>query len=209
MMTVESIDRSSRRAASVLGVAAFSFDPTGSTLAYVASEQRSADDLAFPLGPLKLLDPASGATRALLGGEVVAFFWSPDGKTIAALMLNPPDDEIVGLSGTSLASTTGTAPGGADDPPPPAQGVPLTLTFVDVASGSIRGTRAVEITSRYVNNILPYFDQYNLSHRTWSPDSSAIALPLVLDGKDQLAVIPADGSLMTPLADAELGFWSP
>ena len=76
-------------------------------------------------------------------------------------------------------------------------------------SGSVRASRTVPVTSRFVNNILPYYDQYALSHRMWAPDSSAIALPLDDDGDDQLFVIPVDGSGMTPLGDAELGFWSP
>ena len=60
-----------------------------------------------------------------------------------------------------------------------------------------------------MNHILPYYDQYALSHRLWAPDSSAIALPLDADGDDRLFVIPADGSEMTPLESAELGFWRP
>ncbi|HEX5012868.1 MAG TPA: hypothetical protein VFV72_01825 [Candidatus Limnocylindrales bacterium] len=208
-VTVESMRTSQRSEASVFGVAAVSFDPTGSTVAYVASEEQGADDLAFPLGPLKLLDPRTGVNRTLVDGEVVAFYWAPDGETIAVLTFNPADDEVVGAPNARVASTRGSQPDAADEPPPPGAGVPLTLSFVDVVTGTVRGTRLIDITSRYVNNILPYFDQYNLSHRTWAPDSSAIALPVVVDGRDRLAVIPADGSGMTPLPNAELGFWSP
>ena len=154
---------------------------------------------AFPLGPLRAIDPVTGETRTLLGGTVVAFFWSPDGRTIAALTIAPPSDEVVGVSGARLASTRGSPPGD-DGAPPPAAGVPLTLAFVDVASGSVRASHATAVTSRFVNNILPYYDQYALSHRLWARDSSAIALPLDADGEDQLFVIPADGSEMTPLA---------
>ena len=96
----------------------------------------------------------------------------------------------MGVPGAGLASAGGPAPGAADDPPPQAEGVPLHLVFVDVASGSVRASRAAEVTSRYVNNILPYYDQYALSHRLWAPDSSAIALPLVVDDVDRLYVDP-------------------
>ncbi|HET9347329.1 MAG TPA: hypothetical protein VFO05_16675 [Candidatus Limnocylindrales bacterium] len=209
IVTVESTDRSNRQIAPVFGVAAVSFDPTGVSLAYVGSERPRANEIAFPLGPLRVLDPATGQSRTLLGGDVVAFFWSPDGATIAALTLAPPDEEIVGVPGAGLTSTSGTSTGGDDDPPPPAQGVPLTLVFVDVDSGRIGATRSVAVTSRFVNNILPYYDQYALSHRMWAPDSSSIALPLDADGDDRLFVIPADGSAVTPLEGAELGFWSP
>jgi TolB protein len=209
VVTLESADKSSRQVAPVFGVAAVSFDPTGSTLAYVASEDRSADDLAFPLGPLKSLDPATGASRTLLASDVVAFFWSPDGKTIAALTLAPDGDEIVGVPGAGLVAARDAGPGtGPGVEPPSNQGVPLLLVFVDVDSGTVVSNRTVKVTSRYVNNILPYYDQYALSHRHWAPDSSAVVMPLDANGKDRLFVIPADGSDMTQLGDAELGFWS-
>jgi TolB protein len=208
-VTIESVDRGSRQTTPVFGVAAVSFDPTGNTLAYVAAERPISNAPGIPLGPLRTLDPASGATRTLLDGAVVAFFWSPDGRTIAALTIAPPDDEVVGVPGAGLASARGSSPGGDAEAPPPAQGVPLTLAFVDVGSGSVRSSRAAIVTSRYVNNILPYYDQYALSHRIWAPDSSAITLPLEADGEDRLFVIPADGSAMTSLGSAQLGFWRP
>src|SRR5262245_62096895 len=206
-VTVESADRSSRETAPAFGIAAVAFDPTSETLAYVAADRPIANDPGFPLGPLRTIDPATGKTRTLLSSEVVGFFWSPDGKTIAALTLTPPGDEVVGVPGAGLASATRPFPG-ADQFLPDA-GVGLTLVFVDVASGKIRAQRPVSVTSRYVNNILPYYDQYALSHRTWSPDSSAIALPLDKAGQEQRYVIPADGSEPTPLDGAEVGFWSP
>ena len=208
IVTLETVDRSNRQLAPVFGVAAVSFDPTGTTLAYVGGERPQPQEIAFPIGPLRAMDPASGESRTLLGSDVVAFFWSPDGRTIAALTLEPPDDEIVGIPGARFASARGPQPG-PEDAPPPAEGVPLTLAFVDVASGTVRSSRAAEVTGRFVNNVLPYYDQYALSHQLWAPDSSAIALPLDDDGEDQLFVIPADGSEMTPLGGADLGFWSP
>jgi TolB protein len=207
IVTVESADQSHRETTRVFGVAAVSFDPTGTTLAYVGGQQPTSDDLSFPLGPLRAIDPATGETRTLLDGQVVAFFWSPDGRTIAALSINAPGDEVVGVSGALLAAARGPTIG-TDPGAPGADGVPLTLTFVDVASGSVRAQRAAQVTSTFVNNILPYYDQYALSHRIWAPDSSAIALPLVANGKDQLFVIPTDASEGHPLK-GQLGFWSP
>jgi TolB protein len=207
IVTLESADRSSHQSAPVFGVAAVAFDPTGGTLAYVGAERPTADDLAFPLGPLRALDPATGKTRTLLGGQVVGFFWSPDGTTIAALTIGTPGDEVVGVPGAGLVSAGGPRPGAGGGAPQ--AGVGLTLAFVDVASGSVRAQRATEVTSAFVNNILPYYDQYALSHRMWAPDSSAVALPLDDDGTDRLFVIPADGSSPHPLEGAQAGFWSP
>ena len=207
-VTVESADRSNRQVAPVYGIAALAFDPTGESLAFVAADKPQLEDPGFPLGPLRALDPVTGQTRTLLDGDVIGFFWAPDGRTIAALTLTPPGGEIVGVPGAGLASATGPAPG-AGPGSVQAGGVGLTLVFVDVAAGSIRAQRAAQVTSRFVNFVLPYYDQYALSHRIWAPDSSAIALPLVADGKDEVFVIPTDGSAGRPLEDAELGFWRP
>jgi hypothetical protein len=57
---------------------------------------------------------------------------------------------------------------------------------------------------------LPYFDQYALSHRLWSPDSASILLPLVdTNGRTQLVAVPADDTDGRPIADGVSGFWSP
>jgi WD40 repeat protein len=201
VVTVESADRSKRETAPVFGSAALSFNPAGPTLAYVAAAQPIANDPGFPLGPLKAIDPATGQTRTLLDGEVLAFFWSPDGKTIAVLTLKPAGNQVVGVPGAQVASV--------ETQPAALAYVPLTLSFVDVASGSVRAHRAFAVTSEFVNQILPYFDQYALSHRVWAPDSSAIALPGFGDGGDQLYAIPPDGSEPTPIKGAVIGFWSP
>ena len=168
-----------------------------------------ADAGAFPVGPLRLVDPASGAVRTLLDGSVVSFFWSPDGRTIAALRLAQPGD----LPGTARADVVLAA---AREPAPPtagpvqAEGVPARLAFVDVASGAVRSERVVHLGADFVNQLLPYFDQYALSHRLWSPDGASILLPLVdADGTGRLYVVPADGSAPRPVADGVKGFWSP
>jgi hypothetical protein len=52
--------------------------------------------------------------------------------------------------------------------------------------------------------ILPYFDQYALSH------SSAIVLPLTDENNlDHVVVIPADGGDPHAVATGWVGFWSP
>src|SRR6478672_11197483 len=81
-------DGSNEHAMTVYGQTALTFDPKGGSVASIASA--TADDVAgFPLGPLKLIDAASGDVRTLVDGLVVAFWWSPDGKTIAALRVQP------------------------------------------------------------------------------------------------------------------------
>ena len=187
----------------VFGPAAMLFDPTGVSLATIAADEHAARPVPIPLGPLKLIDPASGAVRTLLDGSVVAFFWSPDGKTIAALV----------VPGGDAGPVANAAPAPPPRPLPldaASGGVSLRLAFVEVSSGAIRSERAVGLAEHFVSQLLPYFDQYALSHRLWSSDSAAMLLPLVSSsGKDQLVVIPADGSDPRVIADGAKGFWRP
>ena len=96
---------------------------------------------------------------------------------------------------------------------PPAaigSGYDLSLAFVDVATGEIRSTKRVRITQLFGLQILPFFDQYALSHRFWSPDGTSLALPLVGAGDvTELTVIPTDGGEPRTVAVAEMGAWSP
>ena len=80
---------------------------------------------------------------------------------------------------------------------------------MDVASGDIRSDPNVTPSITYINAILAYFDQYALSHRLWSPDSSAIILPqLAQDGSEHIGILYADGG--TPVTfEGTLAFWSP
>jgi hypothetical protein len=88
--------------------------------------------------------------------------------------------------------------------------LPLVLSFVTVGDGAIRSERVVQLSDLFINQILPFFDQYALSHRVWSPDGASIVLPIVGAGDvTELVVIPADGSETRTVAVAEMGFWSP
>ncbi|HEY8635642.1 MAG TPA: hypothetical protein VIL81_00120 [Candidatus Limnocylindrales bacterium] len=70
--------------------------------------------------------------------------------------------------------------------------------------------RPVQLTDLFVSQLLPFFDQYALSHRIWSPDSASIALPLVgAGGPSQIFVIRTDGSDARRVADRAASFWSP
>ena len=146
----------------------------------------------FPLGPIRLMDAASGEIRTLVDGLVVSFWWSPDGRTIAALRVQP-----------AVGSAT---PSGAPSAEPDTE---VRLLFVDVASGEILSQPVVRPGERFVSAFLAYFDQYALSHRVWAPDSSSILLPEVgPDGVTRVSVRFPDGS--EPIAlDGEIGFWSP
>ncbi len=61
-----------------------------------------------------------------------------------------------------------------------------------------------------MDQILPFFDQYALSHRLWSPDGASFAIPVVAaDGSDQVMIVQADGSGARAVARGVVAFWSP
>ncbi|MFO7664063.1 MAG: hypothetical protein R6X18_15920 [Chloroflexota bacterium] len=156
-------------------------------------------------GPLYLLDVASGETRTLTRRTVIAFFWSPDGQSIAFITLNNnQNDEDVNVNAPSKPRTVSRVGLPAQQPD---RGF-LTLSIVDIASGS--GLRLVDFvpTPTFVAQFLPYFDQYALSHRIWSPDSSAIVLPVREDGLDVILIIPTNGGRPYRLAEGDVAFWS-
>jgi TolB protein len=197
-IVIESRDGGNRHEIPIPGLAAFSFAPGGGSLAFIAPAEPTTQPVDFPIGPLRVVDVATGSVRTLQEGSLIAFFWSPDGRTIATLRIPAPGENEVASLGLRL--------------PPVATdtGYNLSLAFVDVATGDVRATTKVRVTYLFGLQVLPYFDQYALSHRFWSPDSSSIALPMVNDeGVDGVVVLPADGSAQRRLTNGEMGSWSP
>jgi TolB protein len=198
-VVVAARDGSAEHAAPVYGPAAVGFGPTGDVLASIGALEPDAPPGGIPVGPLRLLDPASGATRTVLDGSVVSFAWSPDGRTIAALRVVP----IPGGSTIASVSPAPTAPAS------PVAANQVRLTFVDVASGAIRSDPVVVPGATFINNVLAYFDQYALSHRLWAPDNSSFLLPAVDQaGTTHVDVFYPDGGDPVQL-DGDTGFWSP
>lgn len=187
-------DGSGEHSMSVFGPSAIAFDPAGTTLATIGPDEPVPPELGFPVGPLRLIDAASGEVKTLIDGFVVGFWWSPDGQTIAALRVQP---------------AIGSASGASPVPSPTPMDNDVRLVFVDVASGRVRSQPVVQPGQRFIETFLVYFDQYALSHRIWAPDSSSFLLPEALpDGSTQLMVHFPDGE--EPIAlDGDIGFWSP
>ncbi len=215
-VVVAASDGSSSHEAPVFGPAAFEFAPAAAQLAYIGAgkDDRSAP---VPLSPLRIVDAASGDVRQLPVNDVVSFFWSPDGKRIATIGIVTPADpgsaRLGGPTGTTHATArlvSTRAERGSGSPVADAPGIDVGLQFVDVAAGTATPTEVVSLSPLYVNQILPYFDQYALSHRVWSPDGTSILLPVIGDdGIESLEVLPADGSAPRVLAPGSAGFWSP
>ena len=218
-IVVESMDGRARREVPVKGTVALAFDPTGDDLAYIAPTKAdpSPSQAAQPVGPLQILDPSTGISRRVVAGSVVAFSWSPDGKTLAAFQLPTDDDKQALLAPAApvpdarLASYTGDpiddvlVPQSPSDP-----GVRLRLTFLRTDDWTMRSKSVVQLGDAFVSQVIPEFEQYALSHRLWAPDSAALALPVVAsDGSVNIVAIRPDGSQPRKIASGTAAFWSP
>ena len=108
--------------------------------------------------------------------------------------------------------------GRADAPLEQAQALPLQqgavrleLGIVDLAAP--RGERVRMLGTftpslAFVDQFLPFFDQYAKSHRVWSPASDAVVLPVVgIDGITRVTLFGMDGS-QRPLARGDMPFWN-
>ncbi|MEP6638948.1 MAG: hypothetical protein ABJC39_06310 [Chloroflexota bacterium] len=207
-VTVENRDGSSMHSVDVFGAAAIDFGPGTSELAFIAPAQSSAE-LPLPVGPLRLLDGVTGTVRTLIAGPVLAFFWAPDGRTIATIQVAAPGDDKVARAGRATLARMGAASTATNRLTAEA-GQSLRVAFVNVESGAVRSRWSFRVSDTFVQQLLPFFDQYALSHRLWSADSASMALPIVADdGTSQLMVVRADGSDARRVADAVAGFWSP
>ena len=178
----------------VFGPSAMAFDAAGTTLATIGPHEPVPPDVGFPVGPLRLIDVATGDVRTLIDGFVVGFWWAPDGRTIAALRVQPA---------VGSASPSGGVPSSEE------QERVVRLLFVDVESGETRSQPVVSPGQRFIEMHLAYFDQYALSHQLWAPDSSSMLLPEVgEDGITRVTVRFVDGR--DPIfVDGESAFWSP
>lgn len=185
-----------RQTAPYAGAVAMSWSPSSDQLAFISPPVPAPHHF----GPLRLLDPETGDNRTLTGRTVVAFFWSPDGRSIAYLApAGSGNDSGAALpSKTTLASTQ-----------PQGQGLLLDLWLLDVSSGSQRLLTTFQPGELFLEQFLPYFDQYALSHRLWSPASDALLLPLTeSDGTERVYLLPTGGQSPRPLVEGTIGFWS-
>ncbi len=178
-------------------------DPASARLAFISpvgSDERPV--LGFQ-GPLRLLDAESGEVKVLSPHGVLAFFWSPEGSRIAYLTLTGEEDgmQAAGQRGPLARRGKGVAQ---------RERLQLTLWVANVATG--RSTRLLTFrpTPVYLTQFLPFFDQYALSHRIWSPDGAALVLPIAGDGptRDGVYVVPVTGGDARRVGDGDIAFWS-
>lgn len=174
-------------------------------------------------GPLTLLDMDSGEVDTLVPETVLAFFWAPDSRSIAYLTFNRireenKDTEKAQLSPGLAFDTSGSNSRenrkGSDKrlskrQPQQPRRIFLNLSVIELAGKESDLLLTFEPTHEFMGQFLPFFDQYNLSHRLWSPDSQAIVLPLQSEtDEQQIVVIPVDGGKVEVVAQGSVAFWS-
>jgi TolB protein len=180
------------------GQLALTWSPVAELLAYRSPIVES------PLngGPLRLFNAQTGEDSLLSNQYILAFFWSPDGRSIAYFSLPRSENGDVQIAAAerknSILFRSQRQQGELG----------LELWVVDVASG--RESRLTQFTPTllFVHQFLPFFDQYALSHRLWSPDSDAVVFPVEEAGRSQIAVVTLPSGKIRLIADGDMAFWS-
>lgn len=178
------------------GLVALSFSPKDELLAFIHPETLAPHFF----GPLKLLDAETGTLERLTETSVLAFFWSPDGRYLAYLTPTvAPSDRVARLA---VHHTDTLAP-------LQAQPIQLDLLVVDIRTLQQRFIASFAPSPLWLQQFLPFFDQYALSHRVWSPASDALAFPVIdLETLSlQVAVFTLAGEVQL-LAAGDTPFWS-
>lgn len=182
-----------------VGLAAMSLSPVGKRLAYISPDEPETTEF---YGPLRLLNGETGETTVLSREQVVAFFWSPDGRTIAAIVPNE-------LRGGEINAAKPNSQTAAKTAATAVQSLPtLKLILFDVESGDGRLLLTFTPTLTFLTQFMPFFDQYALSHRIWSPQSDALVLPMLEDGRSLIYIVPTHSGQKRFLAEGSMPFWS-
>ena len=153
-------------------------------------------------GPLRLFDSRTGISKTIVNNQVVAFFWAPDGQSIAYLTLFDPDPGDVQASSDGKYRVSFLMQ-------PQHPDIKFDLWVIELDDNEPRWITTLETTPIFITQFLPYFDQYGLSHRLWSPDSQSFTIPVVQDGESYIMSVSMRDGSMTRIAEGTIGFWSP
>jgi len=187
------------------GRAALAWSPGRDQLAFVSAPR----DMPLAFGPLRLVDVAAGRVHTMTDDVVLAFFWAPDGRSIAYV-----------TAADVLAEAPPAGSPGFDEPAPdsvaagidlagPDDHVPLDLWVVAAGPGETpRRLATFTPTTVFRRQFVPAFDQYTESHSLWSPDGRSLVVP-ALDraGVPRITIVPADGGAPGTVAEGTLAFW--
>lgn len=193
-LIIENRESGAQTSAEHVGGIAFTWSPTANVLAYISSNEEAAR----PFGPMRLLD-TNGSIRNLVDDDVIAFFWSPDGNKIA----------YVTVSGRNTNQDARNSRTQLGKPAAQSRVLMLELWVIEPASGEKQLLGSVTPGRLFVTQFLPFFDQYARSHSIWSPDSSAVVMPIRDDtGETVIYRFPLDGTGATKVVEGQSAFWS-
>ncbi len=177
------------------GLTAFAWSPVANQLAFISSVGQTP----LPYGPLHLFDP-TGTEATLVADAIIAFFWSPDGTKVAYLTLNTQGGEPEARRGRLSARSA--------EPYLQSNRLEYQLWVKDVSTTETHLLGAFRPGNLFITQFLPFFDQYAHSHSIWSPDSSALALPIQTEEGVTIYRFPANGAQPTPIAVGRVAFWT-
>ncbi|MEM7797600.1 MAG: hypothetical protein AAF633_00295 [Chloroflexota bacterium] len=183
------------------GAAVMSWSPTHDYLAYISPINNNNNFY----GMLRLVEAETGRRVVLVEETVLAFFWSPDGEKIAYFTLVEP----VRSPEYNVQATV--SDGYAKGRPMPSDisyTLWLNLNVVNVYTGEHRLLTPFKPNAIFVNQFMPFFDQYALSHRLWSPNSDAILLPAVVNDEERIVIVPVNGMPPIDLHPGTMASWS-
>ena len=189
------------------GIAALTWSPVAAQLAFIHPTPAAQ----HIYGPIHLWDAVSGVVQPLTEENTLAFFWSPDGQKMAYLTLDtqPQHPMLTTPNFTTNGRFIGNWPFMDPDlAQERSEALRLALHVVDIQSGRSKIISVFEPWTLFVNQFLPFFDQYALSHRIWSPASDALVIPMVKGNKMQIYVVPIDGGPAKPIVEGMMATWS-
>lgn len=185
------------------GLASLSWSPTQNLLAYTNPPQPEFSTFA---GPLRVLNAETGESKLLTNDAVLAYFWSPDGNSLAYFTLagQSSDDFQASYDGFAEGKRLFSAKVAQQFNLPEFE---LTIVNVETGEGRIVLTDFTPSIT-FITQFLPYFDQYALSHSLWSPASDAMLVPFLDNGFPRILLVPANGGAARVLTDGNMAFWS-
>jgi Tol biopolymer transport system component len=149
------------------GAVGFTWSPVGAKVAYVVQNPANTNSNASmtqTAGSLHLLDVNSGEDKVLSQLPVAGFFWSPDGKYVAAFSPVHASDISKSFPGMDL---TGNQPNSV-----------LMLQTIDVTTRAFRQLFYFEPTNDF-SRMLSEFDRFSHGVNIWSPDSHNLVFPVI------------------------------
>lgn len=192
------------------GFTAMSWSPAEDLLAFILPTQSSMSSF----GNLAMMDAETGLLETLAEESVIAFFWSPDGKYI--LYLTPQraaGNDFAELQYDIYRSTTSrdTARSQsylAQSYLAQSDEIELAVNIVEASTGVTTYLASIRPTTNFINQFVPFFEQYALSHNVWSGDSQAVVLPTRDEkGMSNIAVIYIEDGSLDVIAEGSTPFW--